>query len=380
MPLENLNVYTKTDKSHMHPVIENLKKGILDLLASSDWENLKDLSKKLNNLFSRFLETIKGKDSQDDDQELLFESFCGLINILEQNFLGINNNIPKTWLEQYNNNQIWEQLFHNSYIENLWKDVLCEWWDHSYWTLLLYNIFEKLKNTWLDLDMRIFRFKNLNARMMEMDMGGYSWLIIKFHESYYLVDSWRIFRLNGLWKIVKPINNLIDSLKNEEFERRKKKPDISLLNKLKDWKNNNQFIFFDNIEDFIKNIHEYPESPHISLYVDEYNNPNSRRWHIIHFYFTHNWVKIEKGSDSFEYIFKENFIPNEKTTIDDLIGNVQIISRTYWNDDQCINILMNSLKIIKDKIDFVKLCEYYSNIRNDVHNLDFFNSFFHWRR
>ena len=154
------------------PIVDALRKQIANILMNPDWHNLNlnYLSEKINKVFDGFLEDVKNQHwlrekwkegvfnwkiapkkiiskfikyivSHKEDR-LFFYCFRKLIiNSFESYVLGINNSIPKTPLDKYKNLTVWEQLFHNGYIGDLWQDNLCEWWDHSYWTVFFYNIF-----------------------------------------------------------------------------------------------------------------------------------------------------------------------------------------------------------------------------------------------
>jgi hypothetical protein len=63
-----------------------------------------------------------------------------------------------------------------------------EGWSCSYWTVLLYNFFNKLKEAWLDLDIKLFRYKNLDDKIVGKPMMRHSWLIVKFQWEEYFVD------------------------------------------------------------------------------------------------------------------------------------------------------------------------------------------------
>ena len=165
-------------------LIEIFRTQIIDVLKNTSWLDLRWLSWEINNAFLKFLEEIRlqwGKNEQkvnylkkiiamikstpykttEEQQRFFFYCFRKfIINFFEPYILWINNSIPKTSLNEYRHFTIWEKLLHNWYIGKLWQDKLCEWWNHFYRTLLLYNIFKELKNSWLDIDIKIFRFKN----------------------------------------------------------------------------------------------------------------------------------------------------------------------------------------------------------------------------
>ena len=411
MLLEEPEIYNKNEETPRHPLVKNFKDQLLYILENLSYNDLEWLPTKLDSKFSEFLESVRKNFSQYKsnknknlntewleqnekkdynpyllfdsyydlinrfnqlinqlNQFLFFDSFCDLLNRIEPKFLWINNNISATTLHEYNNFTIWKKLFHNGYIRGLWHNRLCEWWNHNYWTLLFYNIFNELKNAWLDIDIKIFRFKKHNTRIMGMDMGWYSWLIVKFHEDYYVIDSWRLSRLDvefGGWIIVKSVDNLIGSLKKEQFSRRVLESDESILNKLRHpEEENSQISFFNNSYDFLKNINEQQETPHISLCIDENGNLNKKHWNEVRFTFTTDWIIIEKGSNTYEYTLNDIEL-DENNFIDSFVKNCKIIRRTYWDDEYCIKFLKKHLDIIKDMINLKKLCEYYSQQKTE---------------
>jgi len=380
------------------PIVDALRKQIANILMNPDWHNLNlnYLSEKINKVFDGFLEDVKNQHWWGEKWEkgisnwktifeftkyiksrkkdrLFFYCFRKLIiNSFESCVLGINNSIPKTPLDKYKNLTVWEQLFHNGYIGDLWQD--CEWWDHSYWTIFFYHIFEDLRKSWLDIDVKIFRFKKANTRMMEMDMGRYSWLIIKYKGKNYLIDSWRIYLLHEwLWKIAKSIDSFKTIMNNETFSRRVGEHDKFLLETLNHCKENEEINFFNNIDDFLNDISIHPEPPHISLYIDSNNNPcvlsfdkntpHVKRESKISFDFTSTWIILTNGNCEVEYVL-QSFEIDENDFINDFVkkSKVRRSSTIKWKDETYrIGYLKKYLDIIKDKINVNKLCEFYSS-------------------
>ena len=391
-----------TNKEDPNSIVAAFREQMFNILRNSDWHNLNlsYLSVEINRVFSDFLEHVKNRHWWGEKWEeglfnwkmisnfieyiksrkkdrLFFYCFRKLIiNSFESYVLGINNSIPKTPLNEYKNFTIWEKLFHNGYIWDLWQDKLCEWWDHSYWTVFFYDIFEELKQSWLDMDIKIFRFKKANTRMMEMDMGRYSWLIIKYKKKNYLIDSWRIYLLHEwLWKIAKSIDSFKTIMNNETFSRRVGEHDKFLLETLNNCKENEEINFFNNIDDFLNDISSHPEPPHISLYIDSNNNPcvlsfdknapHVKRESKISFDFTSTWIILTNGNYEVEYVL-QNFEIDENDFINDFVKKSKVTgnSTIKWKDETYrIGYLKKYLEIIKDKISVNKLCEFYSNLQ-----------------
>ena len=131
-----------------------------------------EIDQNTRNLLKKFWNFIKNKAinlKKKNEQESFFNDFCYFINFLEWDsyFTKIHNSIPHTSLEEYLDWSVWKQFFHNTYGRERWLDKSCEWWSCSYRTILLYNIFNKLKEAGIEMDIKFYRYKNLNDEILK---------------------------------------------------------------------------------------------------------------------------------------------------------------------------------------------------------------------
>ena len=141
-------------------------------------ETKSELSQDTNNLLRRFVSFVKNDANNQrrnainskiiDEQKYFFCDIRELLKTLQNGyyFTKIHNSIWHTSLEEYKGKTLGEQMMHNMYGRERWLDKSCEGGSCSYWTVLLYNFFEKLKEAWLDVDIKIYRFKNLEDEII----------------------------------------------------------------------------------------------------------------------------------------------------------------------------------------------------------------------
>ena len=83
----------------------------------------------------------------ENESKYFFGDICHFINgFVDDTYLSaVYNSIPRTSLLEFSKKSVWNQLFQVFYARNWWNEWICEWWSCSYWTILLYNFFNKLK-------------------------------------------------------------------------------------------------------------------------------------------------------------------------------------------------------------------------------------------
>ena len=283
------------------------------LISYSTHKNLNEKSKleeDTNNLLRKFVNYIKWKAlsrKAKDEQRAFFDDLCRFINFFDWDsyFSRVHNSIAKTTLREYSEKTLWEQFFQTSYWRE-WNDWMPEGWSCSYWTILLYNFFNKLKEAWLDLEIKLFRYKNLDDKIVNFPSMRHSWLIVTFQGEDYFVDHDGI-QLGG----------------NNEPIARKVQPYIALAKeKLKDetvadffdnfrhenMKETDKVLFFDNVNDFISHVEEYPEYQRISFYRKNWDWEKLER---LDYEFIKNWIRIAiNGQRHIFYLWDNNISKN----------------------------------------------------------------------
>lgn len=381
---------SEVDQEKRKKIFYKFNEEILDLLDSSDnpkylWEwfdrlflkllrlikysndrnqeTKSELSQDTDNLLKKFINLVKNDTKNRAIQwKILNEQkyfFCDIRELLKtlQNgyfFTKIHNSIWPTSLEEYKDKPLGEQMMHNMYGRERWPNKSCEGGSCSYRTVLLYNFFGKLKEAWLDLDIKIYRLKNLEDEIIGERSLRHSGLIVNFQWREYMVDyNWSLHEEN--WEMVKSINHYINEYDDEPDSR-------NFLKNFKKWKQKEteQIIFFDNIDDFLKHVKEFPEYKRISLYVKIEDRVFPVKFDYT---FNDNGIRIVLNDRNKEYILSDNELSKEDF-INNFMRKVWIIRDIYWlhyiteheRDD-----LRKCMNIVKDKIDTDKLHQSYTD-------------------
>lgn len=325
-------------------------------------ENESELSQDTNNLLMRFLNFIRNYTKNKaiqwkiaNEQKYFFNDIREFLNAFQTDtyFTKVHNSIWPTSLEEYKDKSIGEEMFQNVYGRERWLENSCEGGSCSYRTVLLYKFFEKLKEAWLDIDIKIYRFKNLE----DMILGNPSWrhcgLAVNFQWKDYLVGCEWIFWTDD-WKMIKSINHYIDTYDDDGSGK-------EVLKNFKKWKQKEtgQTIFFDNINEFLKHVDEFPEYKKISLYV----KIDDRVFPVKFDYtFSDNGVRIGLDDRKKDYILSDNELSKEDF-IKNFMEKIWIIRDTYWLHyitEHERNDLKMYMNIVKDKIDTDKLHQAYT--------------------
>lgn len=267
-----------------------------------------DLEEDTNNLLKKFLNYLKLKALPrkiKDEQHAFFYDICWFINFFDGDtyFTKIHNGFPKTTLREYNDKSISEQFFQMSYWREWWIKWMPEWWSCSYWTVLLYNFFNKLKEAWLDMDIKFFRFKKLDNTIIDFPAMRHSWLIINFQwEDYFVDHEW----IQIWWNeepIIRKLQPYIDLSNN--IPKYKKAADF--FENFKHWnmEETDQVIFFDNVSDFISHYEENPGYQRVAFYVNRWENKMPDK---INFEFVNNWIWIAVNWHWHVYYLNDNKI------------------------------------------------------------------------
>ena len=324
------------------------------------------LEQHTDNLLRRFISFVKNDaDHQKknainskimNEQKYFFCDIRELLKTLQNGhyFSKVHNSIWPTSLEEYKDKPLGEQMMHNMYGRERWLDKSCEGGSCSYWTVLLYNFFSKLKEAWLDMDIKLYRFKNLEDKIVGERSLRHSGLVINFQWKDYMVDyDWSLREEN--WEMVKSINRYINEYDEDRISKK-------FLKNFKKWKQKEteQIIFFDNIDDFLKHVNEFPEYKRVSLYVKIEDRVFPVKFDYT---FTDNGVRIGLNDRKKDYILSDNEL-NREDFINNFIEKVWIIRDAYWlhyitpHERNDLKMCMN---IIKDKINTDRLHQDYTS-------------------
>ena len=371
---------SEVDQEKRKKIFYKFNEEILDLLDSSDnpeylWESFdklflkllrlikysndrnqetkSELSQDTDNLLRRLINIVKNDTKNRAIQWKIMNEqkyfFCDIRELLKtlQNghyFSKIHNSIWPTSLEEYKDKSLGEQMMHNMYGRERWLDKSCEGGSCSFWTVLLYNFFDKLKQAWLDIDIKFYRFKNLEDKIVGERSLRHSGLVVNFQWKDYMVDyDWSLHEEN--WEMVKSINRYINEYDEDRISKK-------FLKNFKKWKQKEteQIIFFDNIDDFLKHVKEFPEYKRISLYVKIEDRVFPVKFDYT---FIENGVRIGLNDRKKDYILSDNELSREDF-INNFIEKVWIIRDAYWlhyitpHEKNDIKMCMD---IVKNKID-----------------------------
>lgn len=334
---------------------------------SREWDKLQQDTK---NILEKFLNYMKHKMIErkwEIMQKYYFKDICGFVNFFHwDNYnTAVHNSIPNIDLRDYNGQSFGNQLFHNIYPRNWWVEWMCEWWSCSYWTILLYNFFNKLRESWIDMEIKFFRYKNLDDDIVWYPSNRHSWLMITFQWVDYMVDRDGFIYKRSM-PIARPLQPLInyskkhDSSKNIEF--------------FKNFAHNKQnetdaVKFFDNVADFIDHCEKYPEYYVVHFYKEK--GENEKPEHMDYAFWNCSFKIWEC-----EYYLKDNDI-SEKNLMKDLSRKAFVKSVTEWvyetvtEEDK--KFIRENLSLIQRIVDKHKLYDRYtSNGKRKGEFVDFF--------
>ena len=326
-------------------------------------ETKSQIHKDTNNLLKKFKNYVKNKAidlKSMNEQEWFFRDICMFLNFFEWDsyFTKVHNGIWPTSLREYNNKSVWEQMFHNMYGRERWISKSCEGGSCSYWTILLYNFFNKLKEAWLDLDIKLFRYKNLEDKIIDFPAMRHSWLVITFQWEDYFVDHEGIELAQRKEPIARRIQPYVDvakkDIKNDEIK------EFFENFKHENMKETDQVIFFDDVDKFIDHVEEFPWYKKIALYVKVEDRVDPVKFVYI---FTDTWVQIWVNDRWYDYVLKDNKL-GRKDFIKNFMKKIWIKRDITWphyiNKDE-MEDFEDFMDIVKDKINLDKLHDSYTS-------------------
>ena len=288
-----------------------------------------DIEEDTNNLLKKFLNYIKWKALPrkiKDEQHAFFYDICKFINFFDGDsyFTKIHNSIPKTSIREYNEKTVSEQFFQMNYWRERWLNWMPEWWDCSYWTILHYNFFNKLKEAWLDIDIKLFRYKNLDDRIVGAPSMRHSWLVITFQwEDYFVDHEWILLWWNDE-PIARKVQPYIDAARDVEKDE---KIAVFFENfKHENMKETDQVIFFDDVNDFITHVEKNPNYQKIAYLMGRWENERPDQ---INYEFANNAIWIAVNGHRHMYYPKDNNF-NKNNFPEDFIDKLEYEKDINW--------------------------------------------------
>lgn len=272
----NINCKQKdVSKKITHLINETLK---------NPWDNFGD---RIDYIINKVISSINPESiSNEQVQKKIFHEICDFLNRLfkEIQIKKFYNNIPKIDLNSYSKKNLWNQIINNIY----WKERKIFYkneingWDCNYWSILLKNLFDKLKSKWLNIQDRIFAY-DINR--------WHSGVIIKFQWETYLADVSWFNQIVG--KTISPVSDLNWLYETKNFTK------FSFNRKNDFW-----LRYFDEKKDFI----DYINSKKINSAAIEFN-PRLVDWKEknIRIQLFKKFISLRIDWKEKRYIFDKNF-------------------------------------------------------------------------
>ena len=365
--MEEVNLLHSSDNpEYLSKEFDRIFLKLLKLIKYSNDRNKEtksQIQEDTTSLLKKFKNYVKNKaiDLKNvNEQECFFRDICMFLNFFEWDsyFTKVHNSIWPTSLREYNNKSVWEQMFHNMYGREWWISKSCEGGSCSYWTILLYNFFNKLKEAWLDMDIKFFRYKNLEDKIIDFPAMRHSWLVITFQWEDYFVDHEGIELAQRKEPIARRIQPYVDvakkDLKNDEIK------EFFENFKHENMKETDKVMFFDDVDKFIDHVEEFPEYKKIALYVKMEDRVEPVKFL---YNFTDTWVQIWVNNRWHDYVLKDNKL-SRKHFIKNFMKKIWIKRDITWphyiNKDE-IEDFRDFMDIVKDKINLDKLHDSYTS-------------------
>lgn len=361
-PIYAYNIHMKSSSECISGILErgnkyfiSFNKDIYSIFCNSGDKEV--AAEEIDKIFKKFLRFINyinqtNKETFEAKQEKIFRDICTFINSLDNNhefFRKIYNSIPNITQNDYSKQTIWKQLLqsiypHNLNLRNAWDGVSC-----SYRTIMLYDFFMQLKEAWLNIEVILFRFNELDVKFLWFPNMRHSWILIKFQWKNYIADfSW--IALNNWWGMVSSIDEMM-----ERSEELKKELSFFLF-----WnqKNSDKVTFFNDKEGFLKHIENFPEYQRISFRVLAKNNNFLK----ISLDFYEQEIVLKVWNNKFTYNIENYESLKSDNFLDFFINNVssnEDLSQIYVFDWDDVVWLKNILYIMIKKINKKALLKYY---------------------
>lgn len=350
-----------------------------------------DVSEWIDKIVSNLQEFIekraKNIHSSPEFQKQTFEDVCAFLNSLTHNFKikKFHNSIPKTTLKDYKNKTIWEQFIHNAYKYDWEFDTDCKGWNCSYWTISLFQFFKALKKAGLNIDIKIFRFKNMYDNFAWILSLRHSWLIINFDGKDYLCDYDGLNFVYGEWNsMIQPLDDLRDQIaiyatalameenQNTASSKIWKTIDVNAIdefdNKFQEIQHSRsetytKSLFFNSEDHFIKDVEKYPWPQRVMFYSPI---PKDGEYPKIEIEFLPWGINfLTNSTNETLYALKEDAVldPNPENFFQSLVSQLKYVKigetiREIREEEQ--DYLLTNLEAIKNDLNLsllVKRCE-----------------------
>ena len=328
----------------------NLRCFVNDLrTALENPKSLEDVVNWINNITDKLVNFIKRRKesgyTSENFQRNIFQDICFLINSLSPHFgvRKLHNSFPTLSHQEYRNKSLGEQFVHNAYKETWNFDQECEGWNCTYWTISLYQLFDRLRKAWLDIKIRIYRLKDMYEDYAWVLSLRHSWLIIKFEGVDYILDYEWLNMIYG-WCMVQALENL--KLETEALHKRKF--DIFDELEINDWNlgysrtdNTSKTLHFQNLEFFLQDVKKYPW-PYRVIFV----SPISFYWENprVEFEFLPWGLKLLVDGKEQMFILKDDVTldPNSEDIFQEILDKLDIVV-TSVSDAQSSEILKRNV-------------------------------------
>lgn len=280
-----------------------------------------DFCDQINTILERMLNySIKNLNDDDVSQKNYFDHVCHFMNSLFGNIhiKKFYNTAPKISYHDYNQMNFGSQITHNIYGKDwqLFYRNEVWWWSCHHWTILFYNVLEKIKKGWIDIDFKIALYT---------ETEWHSMIIMNFQWESYCIDIGK-YNEDIIRKITTKddIYNLPALLKAKE---------INLFNNIQDFVTTLEKKSFKNIRLIFRPKIENNDSKDIEITI---NNENIT-------------VSVE---DKDYQVFTNNIILPKKIRDWEVIN--YIIQNSKWNKIDKEEI-MKYINIVRLKININRL-------------------------
>ena len=208
------------------------------------------------------------------------------------------------------------------------------------------------------MDIKFFRYKNLEDKIIDFPAMRHSWLVITFQWADYFVDHQGIELAKKREPIARRIQPYVDiakkDLKNDEIK------EFFENFKHENMKETDKVMFFDDVDKFIDHVEEFPEYKKIALYVKMEDRVEPVKFL---YNFTDTWVQIWVNNRWHDYVLKDNKV-SRKDFIKNFMKKIWIKRDITWphyiNKDE-IEDFKDFMDIVKDKINLDKLHDSYTS-------------------
>ena len=196
------------------------------------------------------------------------------------------------------------------------------------------------------MDIKLFRYKNLDDTIVNFPSMRHSWLVVTFQWEDYFIDHEGIqigWNKEPIARKLQPYVDIAKKQKDEETEK------FFENFKHENMKETDKVIFFDNTEDFVKHVEKYPPYQRIAFYLPCWE---SERPDKINFEFIKNWIWIAVNWHWHLYYLKDNNISKKgfPANIADKLAFEKDRNWTHPISEQNKQMFKKFFSLVSDKI------------------------------